>query len=945
MTTEPLPTPHLSPAVEHVLQARDPTKELISELRGMAIDEPKLVKATQQKVHPPRPGAPPAPANDPPAPEFITSWKMLEHLYRQSPCPFPSLARGLFTTWTSESGVPEPNIKGEKKGQYRERVKDEVGGTWRIVARGYDKFFNVGEVGWTEWGSLAANTEGPYELTLKSNGCLILVAALTPSRLLVTSKHSLGTRKAKGSVAEDGNEAEAKDDEEELMETPANGSLGISHAERGEEWLYAHLKRVGKTEADLAKVLWERNISAVAELCDDSFEEHVLPIPTDLIGLVLHGLVPNSPSFQSLPAHEVADFARQWGFRPTQIVTVNSIKEVMDFCREGAKKGEWEGIGVEGWVVRCHVHDPNVGKTDAVDELADAVANLVIADPGDAPVKQDKKGKATKTPPYPPGAPFFFKVKFEEPYLMYREWRELTKVLLPVIDGAPVEGVPETQNSRHARGKAAAKPVKIGDRFKRRPETRVYLKWVLKEMLSHPGLFRNYRFNRGIIETREKFLEWAATPGEGKEIWEREVDRTVGQAATEPERHLEEQKKAAEEPKHWKKTIIVPVAIPGCGKTSVAIALKELFGIGHTQSDDVKTKKATGPQFLKNITALLETNDVVFADRNNHLEQHRQQLREVAEKCPGGPARLVALNWGNPAVPVSTLHRLMSARLLARGENHQSLRAKKDDLSFHEDVLWKFISSAEPLDEDEVDEAVMMDPRDELEGNIRRAVELLAPIMGWEMPTDEKLKAAIEVARDYKAGARTKEDAEAGKKKKVQYYAILAELDLPALLGALLTAKSVDPGLTKFWEHLTSTGRVNKRPHVTLVHANDDTIPEKATFWDACAQVASSPTPPRYEFVISHVLTDGKVMALVVDPDSVRVQTQGGSAEWPSGPGWDGDRVKMLHITVGTQGDKVKNVEGGRLVRAWREGKTGGVSVYAFEEGKKVRGVLKGFSY
>jgi tRNA ligase len=37
------------------------------------------------------------------------------------------------------------------------------------------------------------HTEPPYRVTLKSNGCLILISALTPTHLLVASKHSLGT--------------------------------------------------------------------------------------------------------------------------------------------------------------------------------------------------------------------------------------------------------------------------------------------------------------------------------------------------------------------------------------------------------------------------------------------------------------------------------------------------------------------------------------------------------------------------------------------------------------------------------------------------------------------------------------------------------------------------------------------------------------------------------
>lgn len=40
---------------------------------------------------------------------------------------------------------------------------------------------------------MARYTDGPYHLTLKTNGCLILVSALSETELVVASKHSLGT--------------------------------------------------------------------------------------------------------------------------------------------------------------------------------------------------------------------------------------------------------------------------------------------------------------------------------------------------------------------------------------------------------------------------------------------------------------------------------------------------------------------------------------------------------------------------------------------------------------------------------------------------------------------------------------------------------------------------------------------------------------------------------
>jgi hypothetical protein len=84
---------------------------LIQELISLSSTKSKLVRSTKY--------AAPADPN-----VSITSWKMAEHKYYVVPSPFPTLARGVFS-------VRQPD------------------GEQRIVARGYDKFFNIGEVGWT----------------------------------------------------------------------------------------------------------------------------------------------------------------------------------------------------------------------------------------------------------------------------------------------------------------------------------------------------------------------------------------------------------------------------------------------------------------------------------------------------------------------------------------------------------------------------------------------------------------------------------------------------------------------------------------------------------------------------------------------------------------------------------------------------------------------------
>lgn len=63
---------------------------------------------------------------------------MNEYKYYDVPSPFPSLARGVFSI--------------------------EVQGGHRIVARGYDKFFNIGEVPWTTVRDL------PLDLTSYNSG-------------------------------------------------------------------------------------------------------------------------------------------------------------------------------------------------------------------------------------------------------------------------------------------------------------------------------------------------------------------------------------------------------------------------------------------------------------------------------------------------------------------------------------------------------------------------------------------------------------------------------------------------------------------------------------------------------------------------------------------------------------------------------------------------------
>lgn len=290
-------------------------------------------------------------------------------------------------------------------------------------------------------------------------------------------------------------------------------------------------------------------------------------------------------------------FASEFGFIPTKVIQLPTLAAVREFTDKVARSGSWEGDMIEGFVVRSTVHP---------------------SPPTSAP--------ADARPPYRPGAPFFFKVKFDEPYLLYRQWREITRVLIKLLDKTMDE------NSIAEAWKKAKKKVT-------RPEVGVYADWAGRELESNPGLFEDY--DRGVVRVREAFLAW--TVGEGAEEWkeaeegrykfkgrpvvpgaEGEVTgRKAKKAAAQAQADGVEGKKGKGNAKEQApidrtklpvKWIIVPMAVPGCGKTLVGLVLSKLFGWGHTQSDDVTTKKSA-PTFLRNIAALLKDHDVVYADR------------------------------------------------------------------------------------------------------------------------------------------------------------------------------------------------------------------------------------------------------------------------------------------------------------------------------------------
>ncbi|KAK0556601.1 tRNA ligase [Tilletia horrida] len=726
----------------------------------------------------------------------LVSWKTAEFAYRKSAglsSELPTLARGLFTEQT-----------GDK--------------SHRIIVRGYDKFFNVGELPWTKPAAIKKYSTPPYHLTFKENGCIIFIAALSPTQIVVTSKHSLGSR-----------------DEVE-----------VSHAVKGEEWLVKHLARRNKSKSDLAGELWRRNETAVCELCDDSFEEHVIAYTEANSGLHLHGLNANQPTFATRPMQEVDTFAREWGFIPTRWLELNSMDEVDRLTAEISKTGSWKGEAIEGFVVRTHV--PSSAASDGKEE------------------------NPLPRPPYAPGQEWFYKIKFEEPYLMYRDWRELTRRLLrekkdwqtktkvvvhpihpparitpelakpPAVEQAsqpeadleadvgtdPKKSKTQSKKEKKAQAqekhKAAAfaaqqaatteqhsddRPPRPELRFKR-PKTVLYVEWAYDllhgsddgTVKPQPQFFEHFNQGKGIIALRQAFLEYLRTPDGKKRL------AALGGVVDDDDRS---------EQAPFDKTLIVPIGVPGCGKTSLLIALRTIFQWGHTQSDDVQTKR-TGPQFLGNIEQELEEHDVVLADRNNHLFKHRDEIVGLVEKikkqstaaasksAPGkkgsskskkpqsdkpeqqagtSPSatppkplriRLIALTWAFDSHALNDVHTVCAARITLRGENHQSLRvegatdgpksgSKRSKLP-HEQVLWSFLEELQPLgsslggegDQGQADElfdhTIKLEIEYDREKALRSTISALCPILDITQPSEEEIRRGLDAAADYKVSIK-----------------------------------------------------------------------------------------------------------------------------------------------------------------------------------------------
>lgn len=733
----------------------------------------------------------------------VDSWRLQDWDYKRPD--LPTYARGLFTYHTKE-GKPE------------------------IAIRGYDKFFNTDEVTATKWSNIEQYTKGPYELSLKENGCIIFISGLADDTLLVCSKHSTGER----------------------------SDTELSHAIAGERWVDKQLKVIGKTRQDLARELRKRNATAVAELCDDDFEEHILAYRGDQAGLYLHGINLNVPEFTTYPGVDVQRFADDWGFKRTDFFVIDSINEARKFLESVAETGHYNGRDVEGFVIRCRTTygSPNHTERD-----------------------------------------WFFKYKFEEPYLLYRQWRECTKAL---ISGKP------PRYKKH---------VKI---------TEEYLLYARQKLAHNKHLAEQYNHNHGIIEMRDSFLKEKNL--KGSDIIRMEYAATGG-AAEDVSRDV----------------ILVPIATIGCGKTTIAVALQRLFDWGIVQNDNI-TGKNRPPRFTQAVMDVLEEKPVCFADRNNAQRHERKQLITSVHESTL-TSRLVALNFKQGKDNIDKVRQITQDRVLARGDNHQTIQASSERSKVL-GIMEGFIKRYEPCNperdpDDGFDLIIDLDPtmesRTNLEVVISKLYENYPKLFKKEMPSSDDLDEAIKYAIDnYKPdikhdlsvrgpskpkqteeqnwrqnnplqnkenGNGKQNQPKAAKKRGLEYIAI--KVDSHVINSALEEVFSAMPKQqAAFYHQLKGNKRVQPKFHVTLMHRS--AAKQQPEVWDKYKSLHANAGGEEQKLgkanlQLERVVWNDRIISIVV-----RILDE------------DWDCVNAVpHITVGTRTSDVKPKESNDLLAMW----------------------------
>lgn len=330
------------------------------------------------------------------------------------------------------------------------------------------------------------------------------------------------------------------------------------------------------------------------------------------------------------------------------------------------------------------------------------------------------------------------------------------------------------------------------------------------------------------------------------------------------------------------------------------------------------------------------------------------------------------------SLPRDKFHALCASRIVQRGENHQTLRAGEQ----HEQIIWQFLGQHEPFDPEVnacdgmFDHVVEMHAEWTQEEALQRCLQALAGIEGM-LPAEtslplasERVKEAIEYASTWTPSVRKESTAPPKPRTKAaapaRYYGIAVETDLHAIAEKHLPVEVRDDP-ESLWSTLVKSSRVERHPHVTLVHRNELEHPdeairaEKQAHWDRYAQLVEGAAGAaartgggadeeatralEVELTLGPRLAwDGRAMSIEVSALAPQVDPH---TSGPT-PSIIMAEDRAAHITIGTRASDIRPVEGRWLMEAVMEGKqateAGGEIRVVEIEPVRVRGRLAGLS-
>lgn len=538
-----------------------------------------------------------------------------------------------------------------------------------------------------------------------------------------------------------------------------------NHAEFGRNYLLDLLNQRNVNVREFAKDLYDLNVTLVAEYCDDSFEEHILEYTGDKAGLYLHGVNLNHPQFFSWPMDKVSSFAQRYGFKPTTYFNIQDINSLRSFLDKCSQEGTYKGMEVEGFVIRTHIDGT--------------------------------------------GEDFFFKFKFEEPYLMYRQWREVTKQYI------------------------STKSIVL--KFKKHKFiTNKYLDFIIPVLDNDPKLCEQYMKGFGIIKLRNAFLKSYGMSGleilNQEKIQELDLKNTNNNSDVVDERT---------------KFLVFPISVIGSGKTTTALTLTNLFpNWGHVQNDDITGKDKS--MLMKKSLELLAKPDIkcVFVDRNNHQWRERQQLFDWVEQLResylpyDANIKTVGLSFASYD-ELDKVRKLTIDRVLARGDNHQSIKSSVYGEQKVLGIMNGFLKRYQPVDENKEPDNLFdcIVSLNSLETNssffnTKKVTEKLNkkyPVLIPNIPSNEQIEESLQKSLEYKptttkvvggSGGRNKDKNNHNKSKRANPVYFSANIQKREDIAEIVTKAfdDLDSEKKSSLSKLLKENRFQPKFHVTLAH-------------------------------------------------------------------------------------------------------------------------------